>query len=512
MKTIILILSTFLLTFSLQAQKTVWAKPLTHDISLVSNFHKVCTDSEDNFYVMANFARKINFGTIELKSGSKSPDVLDAFIAKIDPYGETIFWGIQISSLGNVEGKSMTTDNKNNLYVTGSFEGETTFGNNTTISPKHKWGFFIAKYNSDGEFQWVRQGGNFETTWTISTANGNAVKTDKAGNVYVAATVLGMYDDWVHDPALPIEKQYLGKAYYEDQLIEGDEFYTGNHSVIVKLSPDGELIWKKVGALNLTLTDIAVDDNENTYLTGAIGGKSVFEGKKLEANGLSDIIVIKFDNEGKTAWIKQFGTGEPFSGGAYATKPATDIEGGQFIAIDARQNIYITGVHFDEAKFDDKTLSSNANIKGMEVGNAFLAKLDMNGNIKWVKNAEGKGTAGLTGMVCDKTGNVYLSGAIGFKKVTFDGKKAKGPFIMKFDTNGETQWIDDADTRDKSWGKTVKVRVSYISDIAINKSEDFLYTTGNAVKETKETDYGYKTSTTTTTTETIIAVSKVKTD
>jgi hypothetical protein len=83
---------------------------------------------------------------------------------------------------------------------------------------------------------------------------------------------------------------------------------------------------------------------------------------------------------------------------------------------------------------------------------------------------------------------------------------------MKFDSNGETLWIDDADTRDKSWGKTVKVRVSYISDITINNSEDFLYTTGNAVKETKETDYGYNTSTTTTTTETLIAVSKVRTD
>jgi hypothetical protein len=511
MKTTILILAVLFVPFATQAQKTVWAKPLTHDVTLVSNFHKVCTDTEDNFYIMANFARKIKFGTIELKSGSKSPDILDVFIAKIDPYGEEIFWGIQITGLGNNEGRSITTDNENNVYVTGTFEGETTFGT-TTISPKHKYGFFIAKYNSEGDFLWVKQGGNYESKWGMSTAFGNVVKTDKSGNVYVSANVLGMYDDWVHDPSLPLAKQYLGKAYFEDEIIEGDEFFTGNHTLIIKLSPEGELIWKRNGPLNLRLLDLVVDNKENVYLTGSIGGKSLFEGKDFEANGASDIVVMKFESDGKTGWIKQFGTGEPISSGAYTTKPATDIEGGQFIAIDGDENLYITGVHFDGAKFDNITLSSNANIKGLEVGNAFHAKLDTDGNILWVKNGEGKGSPNFSGMVCDKSGNTYLSGTIIFKKVTFDGQKAKGPFIMKFNTQGEIQWVDDADSRDKSWGKTVKVKVSYISALAINNSEDFLYTTGNAVKETKETDFGIRATTTTTTTETLIAVSKVKTD
>lgn len=508
MRTKLLFFITIVIPFTIKAQETVWAKPFTHDITLVSSLHKVCTDSEDNFYVMANFARKINFGTIELKSGSKSPDVLDAFIAKIDPNGGKIFWGIQITSLGNVEGKSITTDNQNNLYVTGSFEGETSFGS-ITISPKHRFGFFVAKYNSNGDIQWVKQGGNYESKWGIATAYGFAVKTDKSGNVYVAANVLGMYDDWVHDPSLPVEKQYLGKAYYEDQVIEKDDFYTGNHTITLKLTPEGELIWKRVGVMYLRFADFNVDEEENIYMTGSIGGTGVFEGKEIEANGLSDIAVIKFDKEGKTAWLKQFGTGEPYSSGAYAITPANDIEGGQFIAVDGSGNVYITGVYFDGAKFDDKTLSSHAHIKGLEVGNAFLAKLDEDGHIQWIKNAEGEGTPNLMGMVCDNAGNIYLTGAIVYKKVTFDGQKAKGPFIMKFNSNGEMQWIDDADTREKSWGKTVKVRVSWISSLAINNAEDFLYTTGNANKETKETS-GVYAVTTTTTTETMMAISKVK--
>lgn len=494
-----------------QAQKTVWAKPFTDDVTLVSNFHKVGTDSHDNFYIMANFARKISFGTIELKSASKSPDITDAFIAKLDPQGEVIHWGIQITGQGKIEGKALTTDSKDNVYVTGSFESETTFGD-ITISPKHQFGFFIAKYNSNGEFQWVKQGGNFESKWSIATAYGYAVKTDKNDNVYIAANVLGMYDDWVHDPSLPVEKQYLGKAYFEDQEISGDEFYTGNHTILVKLSPEGNFIWKRVGAMNLGLSDLVIDNNENIYMTGSVGGTIVFEGQKLESNGLSDIIVIKFAEDGKTAWIKQFGTGQPYSSGAYATKAATDIEGGQFIAIDEAQNVYFSGVHFDGARFEDKTLSSNANIKGFEVGNAFLGKLDKDGNLQWVKNAQGKGTAGLTGMVCDKAGNVYISGTIGLKKVTFDGQKAKGPFIMKFNSDGDTQWVDDADSRKKSWGKTIKVHVSYIGSLAINHSEDFLYSTGNATRETKESSYGFGGTSSSTMNETLMSISKIKTD
>ena len=94
----------------------------------------------------------------------------------------------------------------------------------------------------------------------------------------------------------------------------------------------------------------------------------------------------------------------------------------------------------------------------------------------------------------------------------FDGKKAKGPFIAKFNTNGEIQWIDDADSREKTWNTTVKVKIIYPGGIAINATEDFLYTTGNSVKTSSkhsETSTHYITETIT---EMLLSISKVKTD
>jgi len=362
-----------IISVSLHAQKTVWAKTISNQVSKVSNYHKIETDKDNNFYVMANFSDNINFGTISLDSKGKS----DVFIAKIDADGENIEWGIGITGVGFIEGKSITIDKDNNVYIAGSMEGEADFGT-ITIKPKHHYAFFIAKYNSSGVCQWVKQGGNYDSKWPYPSAFAYAVETDNEGNVYASANVLAMYDDWKDDPSLPLEDRYLGKIYYEDEVMQGKEIFTGNHSIVVKLNPStGDLIWKRVGPMNLSLLDFVIDDKGCTYFTGAIGGKSLMEGKDLEANGLSDIIILKLDQDGKTAWLKQYGVGEPYlSSGAYATNPAKDIEAGQFIEMDGSGNLYITGMHFDGAKFDDVILSSNANIKGLEVGNAFLAKLD----------------------------------------------------------------------------------------------------------------------------------------
>jgi hypothetical protein len=488
------------------AQKTIWVKSITGQESKVSWYHNVATDNDNNIYAMANFEDMILFkGDILLESAGGT----DVFIAKIDPNGDEVIWGIQISSSENITGKNVCTDLTNNVYVSGSFSGETTFGT-ISISPEVKFGFFVAKYNSDGIFQWVKQGGNYESSWPASTANCNSMKIDKSGNIYLAATVLGMYDGWIDDASLALEKRYLGKAYYEDQLIQADDFYTGHQSIVLKLSPEGELLWKKVIAMGLSVADLAVDANENTYLTGSLGGKIVFEGKDLESNGYSDIYVMKLNIDGHMEWIKQFGRGKPFSTNAHASN--MDFEGGQLIEIDHSGNIRFYGVHFDQAKFEDKVLSSDAFVKKNEFGNLFIAGLNSEGGLQWVKNAEGKGSANFSGMECDMDGNTYVAGRV-LGKTTLDGKKAKGTFVAKFDPDGKMLWIDDSESRKITLTGREFVDVSWIGGLALNKTEDYLYSTANVMKTTVENEglIGASVVRVTTTVESMIAITKVKT-
>ncbi len=496
----ILILSGLLLSLSGQAQKTMWVKTITGQASQVSPDHKVCTDRENNFYLSANFTDNIMFGeNIVLKSKNKTGPT-DAFIAKIDPDGEQVLWGRQISGFGNIIAKDICTDGDMNVFVTGSFEDKTNFGS-VTLTPKVKTGFYIAKYDSDGEFLWVKQGGNYYSAFGGS-CSGTALTTDAEGNVYLAANVLGMYADWKHDPSLPVEEQYLGKAYYEDIEITAPDFYTGNHTLLLKLSPEGEIIWKRVAGLGMIFQDLEVDNQGNSYLAGAIGGNSSFEGKALAANGLSDILVLKLGPMGETVWMKQFGTGAPFN----PAEPAIDIEGASFIDVDAGGNVFISGKYFDKARFDDIIVPSDGFIKKVELGNIFVARLSPDGVAQWVKTASSELGSMVTGFSADSKGNTYLYGALSFKKGQFNGENVKGPFVAKTNKDGNIEWIEDAVTRTKS----SKIIINWPAGLAINASEDRIYTTGNATKKTTEyTDFQGSTATTT---ETIIAVTKIITD
>jgi len=370
----------------------------------------------------------------------------------------------------------------------------------------------VAKYSAEGTLQWVRQGGNYESSWTVSTANGNAVSTDKSGNVYVVATVLGLYDGWTDDQSLPVEKRYLGKAYYEDQVIEADDFYTGHQCMLLKISPEGDLIWKKVMAMGLVFLDVAIDADENAYLTDSMSGSNVFEGNMFEANGHSDILVMKIDKDGSTQWLKQFGRGEPASSGAYTTTPANDFESGQLIEVDPAGNVVISGLHFDKARFDDKVLDSDAFVKGHEFGNIFIAKLNNEGAVQWVKNARGKGSASFSGMECDSEGNTFICGRV-LGKATLDGKKAKWTFVARFDPEGNIVWIDDSETRKKTLKGTEHIDISWLGGLALSSTDDYLYTTANVTKTTVESDdiIGTYLVLTTTTVETMVAVTKVET-
>ncbi|MFH2095943.1 MAG: hypothetical protein ABIJ16_09580 [Bacteroidota bacterium] len=490
--------------FNLGAQKTEWAITLTKQSSNVSTDHKVCTDKENNFYITANFTGTILFGSDIVLKSANSTGATDAFIAKIDPNGDKVLWGTQITGFGNIQAQNICTDQDMNVYVAGSFEDKTTFGGTTTIIPKGKTGFFIAKYNSGGEFQWVKHGGNYYSALS-GTAGAKSVKTDDSGNIYVAAYVMGMYDEWVHNPDLPVEEQYLGKAYYENEDISTDHFYTGTQTLILKLSPSGELLWKKYCELFLLFNDMALDRDANIYLTGVMSATVMLEDRKMETRGLRDIVLLKMDPGGEYLWIKQFGAGEIAGSGNTATTP-TDLEQGSYIDVDPDGNVYLSGIHYDGAKFDDITLNTEAKLGNLAVGTIFLAKIDKDGRVQWAKNADAKKTiATICGTVCDKQGNSYISAVIGLQKVSFDGHPAKGAFIAKFDKDGNVAWINDADKSD-FWSST-KVEVTYPGGLAINENNDYLYTTGNATK--KSTDSNYLTGTTTVTTESIIAVSKV---
>ena len=109
----------------------------------------------------------------------------DIFIAKYSDTGYSQ-WATHISGLNNESGKSITTDNSNNIYVTGFYNNRISlFNSNGDISSiinsdiSGNTDGFISKYSDTGYLEWAT------TIGGIGNKYSNSITTDISNNIYV---------------------------------------------------------------------------------------------------------------------------------------------------------------------------------------------------------------------------------------------------------------------------------------------------------------------------------------
>ncbi|HBY66817.1 MAG TPA: hypothetical protein DEG69_02995, partial [Flavobacteriaceae bacterium] len=148
------------------------------------------------------------------------------------------------------------------------------------------------------------------------------------------------------------------------------------------------------GGFDLAVIDVAIDADDNIYLTGYFQGanpNSPFDADPgpdvfpllQPAFGLSrDIFVIKLDSNQEFVWAKQ--VSNPFGFGAIN-------EDAQTIEVDSNGDVYVAGsfllADFDPDPNNDVTLFS----ADSQTPDGFLLKLDTDGNYVWVKTYIGAG-------------------------------------------------------------------------------------------------------------------------
>jgi hypothetical protein len=100
----------------------------------------------------------------------------DAFIANIDSYGRVI-WVNNIGDTGNSYGFSSVFDNKDNLFVIGSYSGIGDFGNQKIVS-NGLTDCYIAKYDFEGKLVWAKSLGG------KNSDVGTSITFDKKNNIF----------------------------------------------------------------------------------------------------------------------------------------------------------------------------------------------------------------------------------------------------------------------------------------------------------------------------------------
>ena len=126
--------------------------------------------------VTGSFRSKATFGdTIELTSEGD----FDIFVAKISADG-VYEWATQAGGPDSDHGLSVSALENGSSIITGKFKDEAAFGDTITITSEGDYDIFVAKINSDGEFEWATSTGGEDKDIGLSVSvldNGSAIVT-----------------------------------------------------------------------------------------------------------------------------------------------------------------------------------------------------------------------------------------------------------------------------------------------------------------------------------------------
>lgn len=392
-----------------QGQSFDWAKKVGGGNTDAAYFNTI--DAQGNVYYTGHFNGTANFnpgGTFNLTSAGQS----DIFVSKLDSAGN-FGWAIRMGGTGIDYGYSIAIDASNNLFVCGYFNGTVDFdptGGTTNLVSSGSADAFIAKYSSSGTLIWAKKigGSFFDIAYSLAL--------DPLGNVYTTGYYAGTVN---FNPA--------GSFNMTSGANSADVFVT-------KFDTNGNFIWaKNIGG---DMSDIAykliVDNNSNVIVTGQFEDAADFDPSgsiaDLVSLGASDIFIVKLTSAGNYVWAKRMGG------------TATDESGS--ITTDASGNIYAGGRFDATADFGANSFTTNG------FNDAYLIKLDANGNFLWAKQFGGTSNDAVYAVHTDASGNVYSTGYF-YDVVDFDPSNSNDIhtsfgsadiFINKFDSNGNYIW------------------------------------------------------------------------
>jgi hypothetical protein len=340
-----------------------------------------------------------------------SPLLKGQAISQVKTYGSTA------SEFANL----IFTNDDGEIYIVGAFAGTADFDpgpvntNTPNITGSHD--VYLAKYDSSGNFLWVR-------TWGagVAVANLDAYAVINSNN----EIIVGFYTPTASldlDPGPGVVTT----------------FSAAGTVVFVKVDGNGNYVWGKRAASSGVLKGMAIDENDHFYLSGTFQGTADFDpgsgSTTLNSAGASDIFISKYDTSGSFIWVKRIG--------GTGTESMTDFH------MDAKNNLYLAG------RFNSNTLDLNPgsgvnNVSHTSNFDSYVCKLDSSGAHKWSGAFGGSGIEFINAIATAGNGDVYLGGSFfgnvdvdmgnGVQLISTPGA-SDDFFYVKLDSAGVFQYV-----------------------------------------------------------------------
>lgn len=227
----------------------------------------------------------------------------------------------------------------------------------------------------------------------------------------------------------------------------------GNQRITVNNADYGEApIWGNVstygGSYDNIGRSIAKDVDGNIYQFGEYAGTISMDGDTLHGIGFKNTFIAKYNSSGEALWIKDAILPILTEGSVYATT----------IALDNNGNIYISGL------FDNSDITAGSFSKQLKgTTDSYIAKLDNDGNFKWVNTFGQEGSRQKFGKLVCTANNLYLLSH------SYELSGSYGN-ILKYNLSGD-------------FLSNNLIQETYVDDITIYG--DYLYMTGSMYKDTQ---------------------------
>ncbi len=201
---------------------------------------------------------------------------------------------------------------------------------------------------------------------------------------------------------------------------------------------------------------IAVDGSKNVYVTGYFEGTADFDPgsgtSNLTSSGKEDIFIAKYDSSGALLWAHGIG--------------GSADDRGYGIAVDASDNVYLTGYFRETVDFDPGPGANNLTSAGRE--DIFFAKYNSSGELVWALGLGASFGDKSNSIALDASGNVYLTGSF-HRTVDFDPGSGttnlisgggSDIFFAKYNSDGNLVWAKGLSGRNNDHGYSIKVDAS----------------------------------------------------
>jgi uncharacterized protein (DUF2249 family) len=293
---------------------------------------------------------------------------------------------------------------------------------------------------------------NLDWVTNIDGANTNSsydIVTDASGNVYITGQFSGTTD---FNPSAADVYNLTSVGFFD--------------AFVAKYDATGDFIWaKQVGGAieeGAISRGIDLDAAGNVYFFGDFKGTADFDPNAGVANLTAlnnNMFVCKLTNDGDYVWAKVFeGVNASFS---------LDIK------VDSDGSVYTTGQFQGITDFDPGVAVYNLSAIN---GDAFLSKLDNNGNFVWAHKFTSTGSDSGNGLYIDDADDIYFTGSfkntidfdLGAGEVNLTSNGETDVFVCKLDSDAGYIWATSFGGISDDFGNAITVDGS-----------DNIYVTGN---------------------------------